>query len=192
MSALLWTVACLAAVLLVWAAVSGSSRVRRLGRLHVRMDAARGGLVAALDRRVAAALAAVRADGSACTDVDGGDLGGAGASAARSVWRAALAAREAGPEWSDREAAENRLGRALAGWDRATLAEDPRTELAEAEIGLVLARYVHNDAVRDTLGLRSRRLVRWLRLAGTAPLPRYFEIVDPPPWSWIGPEKSAA
>ena len=31
---------------------------------------------------------------------------------------------------------------------------------------------VHNDAVRDTLVLRSRRLVRWLRLAGTAPAAR--------------------
>ena len=39
---------------------------------------------------------------------------------------------------------------------------------------------VRNDAVRDTLGLRSRRLVRWLRLAGTAPMPTYFEIADPP------------
>jgi 8-oxo-dGTP pyrophosphatase MutT (NUDIX family) len=42
----------------------------------------------------------------------------------------------------------------------------------------MLARRVHNDAVRDTLTLRSRRLVRWLRLAGTAPHPAYFEIVD--------------
>jgi hypothetical protein len=40
---------------------------------------------------------------------------------------------------------------------------------------------VHNDAVRDTLDLRSRRLVRGLRLAGTAPAPAYFEIADPPP-----------
>jgi len=45
----------------------------------------------------------------------------------------------------------------------------------------VLARRVHNDAVRDTLGLRSQRLVRWLRLAGTAPMPAYFEIADPAP-----------
>ena len=41
---------------------------------------------------------------------------------------------------------------------------------------------MHNDAVRDTLDLRSRRLVRWLRLAGTAPAPVYFEIADPQPW----------
>ena len=37
----------------------------------------------------------------------------------------------------------------------------------------MIARRVYNDAVRDTLALRSHRMVRWLRLAGTAPLPRY-------------------
>jgi hypothetical protein len=51
-------------------------------------------------------------------------------------------------------------------------------ELVDAEQLVILARRVHNDAVRDTLGLRSRRLVRWLHLAGTAPLPAYFEIAD--------------
>jgi 8-oxo-dGTP pyrophosphatase MutT (NUDIX family) len=32
--------------------------------------------------------------------------------------------------------------------------------------------------VRDTLALRERRTVRWLRLGGTAPLPTYFEIAE--------------
>jgi hypothetical protein len=81
----------------------------------------------------------------------------------------------------DPEAAANALGRALAGLDRAALPADVRAALADAEQLLVLARRVHNDAVRDTLGLRSRRLVRWLRLAGTAPMPAYFEIADPTP-----------
>jgi hypothetical protein len=63
--------------------------------------------------------------------------------------------------------------------DRASLPRALAGELVEAEQLLALARRVHNDAVRDTLGLRSRRLVRWLRLAGRAPLPRYFEISDP-------------
>ena len=79
----------------------------------------------------------------------------------------------------DPEAAANALGRALARLDRAALPADVRAALADAEQLLVLARRVHNDAVRDTLGLRSRRLVRWLRLAGTAPMPAYFEIADP-------------
>jgi hypothetical protein len=79
------------------------------------------------------------------------------------------------------EAAANALGRALARLDRAALPADVRAALVDAEQLLVLARRVHNDAVRDTLGLRSRRLVRWLRLAGTAPMPAYFEIADPAP-----------
>jgi len=79
----------------------------------------------------------------------------------------------------DPEAAANALGRALARLDRTTLPADVRAALTDAEQLLVLARRVHNDAVRDTLGLRSRRLVRWLRLAGTAPMPAYFEIADP-------------
>ena len=81
----------------------------------------------------------------------------------------------------DPEAAANALGRALARLDRTTLPADVRAALTDAEQLLVLARRVHNDAVRDTLGLRSRRLVRWLRLAGTAPMPAYFEIADPTP-----------
>jgi hypothetical protein len=40
------------------------------------------------------------------------------------------------------------------------------------------ARRFHNDAVRDALVVRDRRLVRWLRLAGSAPHPAYFEMDD--------------
>jgi len=61
----------------------------------------------------------------------------------------------------------------------ASLSAGPAAELTDAEQLVILARRVHNDAVRDTLGLRSRRLVRWLHLAGTAPVPEYFEIADP-------------
>ena len=43
---------------------------------------------------------------------------------------------------------------------------------------MLLARRFHNDAVRDTLALRLRRPVRWLRLGGRAPLPTYFEIAE--------------
>ena len=69
------------------------------------------------------------------------------------------------------EAAENTLTRRLAGVDRDTLPPGLAAELADAEQSVLIARRVHNDAVRDTLDLRSRRLVRWLRLAGTAPAP---------------------
>ena len=45
---------------------------------------------------------------------------------------------------------------------------------------MVLARRFHNDAVRDTLALAERPLVRAFRLGGTAALPSYFEIVERP------------
>jgi hypothetical protein len=153
---------------LAWQVALTVHRVRRLDRLHARTDAARAGLLAALDRRAEVAERA----GTALRARAAGPPGGA-------LPAAAAAARAAGTRWPEREAAENRLGRALAAVDRTALPADLAAELVEAEQLLVLARRVHNDAVRDTLGLRSRRVVRWLHLAGRAPLPRYFEIADP-------------
>jgi len=143
-----WAIALLA----VWSTsvvLVATSRVRRLDRLHRRLDAARAALDAALVRRVVAARPA---------GVDVPDPPGS---------------------WADREATANTLGRALALLDRTSLPVELRTELAEAEQMLALARRVHNDAVRDTLGLRSVWMVRRLHLAGHAPMPRYFEIADP-------------
>jgi hypothetical protein len=143
-----WTAALLAAwstgVVLV-----AASRVRRLDRLHRRLDAARHALDGALVRRVQAARLA---------GVDAPDPIGT---------------------WAEREATANALGRALARLRRTSMPAAVRTELADAEQMLALARRVHNDAVRDTLGLRSVWMVRRLHLAGHAPMPRYFEIVDP-------------
>jgi len=161
-----WTSALLICLVLVlfWALLVSTTRLQRLDRLHRRTDAARCGLEAALRRRADAALAVAGA-------LPGPD--GAALSAAVAATRVADRPGLAG---SDREGAENDLGRALAGVDRSRLPAPLRAELGEAEQLLVLARSVHNDAVRDTLVLRSRRLVRWLHLAGTAPLPSYFEI----------------
>jgi len=196
-----------------WAVALCLSRVRRLHRLHIRVDAARAGLDAALARRAAAASAAgvVVPGGLAATTSASGRSPStmavpraavdaeAGASVPGRLWSTAVphpaVDTEAGSPVSGRsrstttmpqavvdpEAAANALGRALARLDRATLPADVRAALTDAEQLLVLARRVHNDAVRDTLGLRSRRLVRWLRLAGTAPMPAYFEIADPTP-----------
>jgi hypothetical protein len=149
-------------VAVAWAAALCLSRVRRLHRLHIRVDAAKAGLDAALARRgAAAAQVGVVFPGSPTSSV---------------VPRAPVPSSVHDPE-----AAANALGRALARLDRAALPPDVRAALADAEQLLVLARRVYNDAVRDTLGLRERRLVRWLRLAGTAPMPAYFEIADPAP-----------
>ena len=75
--------------------------------------------------------------------------------------------------------AENTLTRRLAGVDRDRCPPGSLPSSRDVEQSVLIARRVHNDAVRDTLDLRSRRLVRWLRLAGTAPAPAYFEIADP-------------
>src|SRR5581483_7877410 len=77
-----------------------------------------------------------------------------------------------------REACENALSAALAMVDPASVPAGLIAELADAEARVLLARRFHNDAVRDTLTLRERRLVRLLRLGGKAPLPNYFEIAE--------------
>jgi hypothetical protein len=181
MTPLAW--AAVAAVLVVLAVVTLVCvvRARRLDRLHRRTDAARVGLADALERRAAVALRVADALETAPRPPPGrtGAALRAAAEEARAACRAGL--RAADPAHEPSEQAENTLTRRLAGVDRAAL--DPRLagELVDAEQLVVIARRVHNDAVRDTLGLRSRRLVRWLRLAGTAAAPAYFEIADPPP-----------
>jgi hypothetical protein len=131
----------------------------RLDRLHVRMDAGWAALDAALARRavVARAAAAVLSDGELRAAAE----------------RAESASRV------DREAEENGLTLHLARIDRSRLPAELSEELTDAEHRVVIARRVHNDAVRDTLRLRRRRKIRYFRLAGTAPLPEYFEIAEP-------------
>jgi hypothetical protein len=171
--------------LTVWCA----ARVGRLDRLHRRVDAARAGLGEALRRRVAVADRVADALGPAGEPL-------------RTAARTAGAGDAPTPDGRDpagsrqaREAAENVLTRHLAAVDTSRLDAALVEELADAQQLVILARRVHNDAVRDTLGLRSRRLVRWLHLTGTAPLPVYFEIVDPEPHpagATAGPRSSGA
>ncbi|MEV4312138.1 NUDIX domain-containing protein [Actinocrispum sp. NPDC049592] len=132
----------------------------RLDRLHVRKDAAWAALDAALARRAVVARA-VAATGDAPASL-----------------REVADHAERTPR-VDREAAENELSRELAAVERAKLPLALLAELIDAEQRVVIARRVHNDAIRDALAQRRRRMVRWLRLAGTAPLPEYFEIAEP-------------
>jgi hypothetical protein len=168
---LVWVVVGLALVLLVGVASLVTSRVRRLDRLHVRTDAARAGLESACERRAIAALAVAQVLAGVPAERD----------RAEGLRVAVAAARAARVSGGDREGAENVLGRGLAAVPRALLPDSVLEDLVDAEQLLILARRVHNDAVRDTRELRSRRLVRWLHLAGTAPMPDYFEIADADP-----------
>jgi hypothetical protein len=168
----------LGALVVMWGATVVASRVRRLDRLHVRTDAARAGLESACERRATVALAVAR--------VFAGDP--AQRNRAKALRTAVACARAVG---GDREAAENVLSRELAAVPRELLPDPLLAELVDAEQLLALSRRVYNDAVRDTRQLRSRRLVRWLHLAGTARMPEYFEIADAGP-GVTGPTRHAA
>jgi hypothetical protein len=135
----------------------------RLDRLHVRMDAGWAALDAALARRavVARAVAAAALTGEPAELL------------------LALAGRAETARRSEREAEENELTLVLSGVDRSTLPAPLAAELTDSEHRVVIARRMHNDAVRDTLALRRRRKVRYFGLAGTAPRPEYFEIAEP-------------
>ena len=166
-------VAVTAGLLVAAAGAVGAIRAAtRLDRLHVRTEAAWAALDAALCRR---ARAISGLDGSAALRCAADTALLAGSDVAlRAGSDLALRAGAA-----VREEVENELGRVLAVLDRRGLEPACAGRLADAEQRVVIARRVYNDAVRDTLALRSHRMVRWLRLAGTAAAPRYFEIAEP-------------
>lgn len=161
---ILVTALVLVAVAVLAAAVAWAFQTaNRLNRLHVRCDLSWQALDAALARRAVVARAvAIEAYGDA---VAGRRL-------------AALADVAERASRDSRETAENALSAELAMVDTEALPHAMVAELADAEARVLLARRFHNDAVRDTVALRERPLVRALHLGGTAPMPTYFEIVE--------------
>jgi hypothetical protein len=142
----------------------------RLDRLASRVEAARMGLVSQLVTRSEAAVDLAERCGLA-------ELGDAAAKA-RSTHPALLCGA---PLDAVVEDVENALSRALrAPAVAATGRQEPGAlhALDSASARVALARQLHNDAVRDVLALRRRRLVRMLQLSGRRPLPAYFEIDD--------------
>ena len=176
-------------VLAVWWLVATAGRI---DRLHRRVEGARAALDNQLLRRATAArdlatsglldpassllIAAASAEAIAAGE------GRAAQLVADPVSRSRLADHDA-----DLAAAESDLSRAL----RATLADLPadhpvaRSELAAVLAGachrVTLARRFHNDATTQAVRLRGKRVVRWARLAGTAPVPQTVEMDDDPP-----------
>ncbi|WNG95028.1 NUDIX domain-containing protein [Mycobacterium sp. ITM-2016-00318] len=163
MTAVVIAVVVLLLVVLVAVGAWAYQTAHRLDRLHVRSDLSWQALDGALARRAVVARAVAV------------DAYGAGPEGRR---LAALAATAERVHRADREAAENELSAALALVDPVSLPVALVAELADAEARVTLARRFHNDAVRDTLTLRERPAVRWLRLGGTASLPTYFEIAE--------------
>jgi hypothetical protein len=169
----IWIVALLVVFLLYLRSVAG-----RLDRLHVRVEAAEAALDAQLVRRTAAANEVAH---SGLVDPATAVLLADAASAAQGTRT---------EDRSGRETAESALSFALrAAFDEEEVAVLGTTldgrhlvgEVREAGERVVMTRRFHNDVVRATLRLRRRRLVRWFRLAGTAPWPMAFEIDDAPP-----------
>lgn len=144
----------LALVLLVALGVYAAWTAGRLDRLHARLDAARAGLDAQLHERARVAV------GCGLLAVDRN--------------------HDAIDLSHERARLENGLSRAIRAAldDPDTLTSEQRAELLDAVTRAGFARQFYNDAVRDALVLRRRRIVRLLHLFGRAPLPTYFEIDD--------------
>jgi uncharacterized protein (DUF1800 family) len=166
----------LAVVVAVLLAAYLSWTAGRVDRLHARVEAARAVLDAQLLRRSGAAL----------DFATGGLLDPASA-----MLVADAATRARTTDNGDREQAESDLTAALdAALADAQFLAELRTddgaaaaldELAAACRRVGHARRFHNDTVRATRRLRSKVLVRWLRLAGHAPWPETVEFHDSVP-----------
>jgi len=98
----------------------------------------------------------------------------AAAAGSRGLKTAAAAALATAGLGRDREQAESALSRAI---DAVTADE----ALVSATARAGYARAFFNDTVRDALVVRRRRIVRAFRLAGSAPLPAFFEMDEAVP-----------
>ncbi len=166
-----WVLILVAVVLVYLRSLAG-----RLDRLHVRVEAARSSLDAALADRNAAALELAA---SGLLDPASSLL----------VAEAAHDARESTRPHRPRE--ESDLSRALRAAledqeDIQSLRRNPAGEAIISDLGaagtrVVYARQFHNEIVRAALRLRERPVVKGLRLAGSAPWPAAFEMDDDPP-----------
>ncbi|NUR05690.1 MAG: hypothetical protein HOQ45_01610 [Nocardioidaceae bacterium] len=172
----------LAVVLLVALALWLTWTANRLDRMHHRIDVARASLDGQLMRRSGATLELATSE---ALDPPSRLL----------LLDAASQARGAEPD--ELEAAESALSEALRAVFAtreavATLRADPDLAPLVDELGrdctrVELARRFHNDAVVTARALRSRRRVRWLRLAGRAPDLRTVDLDDVPPTALTTP-----
>jgi hypothetical protein len=141
---------------------------RRLDRLHARMDAAAAALDAQLRKR--SVTVAVLSD----------ELPPAESTRLADAVSASLDVTGLA---HDREVAENQLSRELARLvtERPAVFRSPSPAVVDVHddaLRASIACRFYNDTVRDALAIRDRRTVRWLRLAGHAPHPAYFEMDD--------------
>jgi Tfp pilus assembly protein PilX len=152
-----WVIGVVAVVVMV--ATYLTFTAKRVDRLHQRAASAGRALDAQLVRRAATAAVLAEEEGP------NPDLYAAA--------RAALDSRA-----EEREAAENDLTRMLR---KLQFDQSDPTDVAiiAASRRVALSRQVHTDFVRDALAVRSRPLVRAMRMARKHPAPAYFDIDDP-------------
>jgi hypothetical protein len=160
----------LAAVLVALLVLYATWTARRLDRLHARVDVAGAALHAQLARRSAMAAAF-----GSVVPLDPAIAVGLASAASEASLVTGLG--------HDREVAENAVTRVLSRAVASTPESftDPShaaTEMHDEALRASFARRFYNDTVRDALVIRDRRVVRWLRLAGRAPHPAYFEMDD--------------
>jgi hypothetical protein len=135
----------------------------RLDRLSLRRQAAESGLRGLIQERAAVAI----------------ELASSGLhdpASAVLLMDAAVAARDAADDWE----AQSRLTEVI---DLVDLPEaDPLVaRLTTLGRQVSMARRIHNDIAARVIDLRSRRRVRWFRLAGHAPSPEMIEFDDTSP-----------
>lgn len=171
-----WLYLALAAVVLLVLGLWLSWTANRLDRLHHRIEVSRASLASQLLRRSGAALELAT---SLALDP------------ARSLLLVDTAHQARAAASDEFEAAESDLSEAL----RAVFVEHEEVlelrqspdvgelvaELSAACRKVELARRFHNDVVTSARALRSRRPVRWLRLAGRAADLETVDLDDRPP-----------
>jgi hypothetical protein len=168
-----WTIIVLVVLAVVLWSFYISWRASRLDRLHNRVEAARTALDLALVRR---ASAASELASSGLLDPATSLL----------LADAVRRARQVGP--AERYLAESDLTRALRAilgdpdFRKELVGDDGAAELvAEVEAAaqqVFIARKFYNDLAGRTVYARRRPLARTLRLAGSAQLPRFFDMDD--------------
>lgn len=140
-------------VLLTAALLWAYQTAQRLNRLHIRTDSSLLALQAALDKR-AALIAALEPE-------------------MQPAARAAELIPLEYASFSRRAEKEREISARIAG-----MGEEAPARIVDAEARLQLAHRFYNEAVADTRALRTRPLVRMLRLGGTAKLPEFFEFTE--------------
>ena len=157
---------------------------QRLHRMHKRVDQAAISLAGSLDRRAVAVRGVARsmrriAEEIAVAEPERAALIEADADALNSATELAEEVDVYQPQQLiEREKVENEITLLLRRTDFSFIERDETEELQDAVSRVALARRFYNSAVREAISLHNAPLIRALHLAGRAPQPQFFNIVE--------------